>query len=158
MSTEQQTVGLLRESASHEAGHVFMCLSSQVADLTFARASSTGRGTSRLTNAAQLSPMWAARIAVAGRVSEEVLLNLPPRRVPDNDGFLLHPALASLAGEATEDTVRDDVRRRLAGSQHVVRAIAERLATTPDSDVDISALREVYVRTDSTGPSGKAVS
>jgi hypothetical protein len=144
MSTSTSSGGPapLLESACHEAGHVFVCVSSAQARLEFARAATSGRGTSRLVNAGEIDAELAAQIAVAGRISEEVLLGLPGRSVPDNDGYLLAAALTRLSGAYTEDHAREHVRRQLTGSMDKVRAIAELLAANADTDVSVDLLRE----------------
>jgi hypothetical protein len=136
-----RTAAPLVESSYHEAGHVVVCLLEADADLRFARASTTGRGTSRLANAGQLSARRAAQIAVAGRVSEEVFLNYGIREVPDNDGYLLRPALEHLMPVCAEQTIRDEVRVLLSANAPAVERVSALLRVNADSDVDCPQLR-----------------
>jgi len=128
------TITPLRESASHEAGHVLLCLVTPSADLAFARAATGGRGTSRLINPMEQEPGVAAQIAVAGRVSEEVLLGLRPRPVPNNDGFLLTWALDQLEG-VSEDEIRRQVREQFEAHRPLLAAITDLLHDHADEDV-----------------------
>ena len=132
---------LLQESASHESGHVLLCFRTDAAQLAFARASTAGRGTSKLLNATELDPQAAARIAVAGRVAEEVLLSAPRREVPENDGYLLTWALDQLDGDYTEEDARAEVAELLRASEPALRRVAECLSEHADADVDVDALR-----------------
>lgn len=130
-----ETVTPLRESASHEAGHVLLCLVTPTADLAFARASTAGRGTSRLLNPKEQPPEVAARIALAGRVGEEVLLGSEPQPVPENDGFLLSWAMEKLGGEPTEETIRAQLRDDFTRDRELLGAVAGLLHAHPDEDV-----------------------
>jgi len=132
---------LLLESSYHEAGHVVLCLTGADAKLDFARASSGGKGTSRLSNAADLTPHRAAQIALAGRVSEEEFLGYPARDVPDNDGYLLRPALAALAGTCDEEQARTATRAVLRRHAAAVTSVARVLRRHADEDVPSSILR-----------------
>jgi len=132
---------LLLESSYHEAGHVVVCLAGTDAKVEFARASSGGKGTSRLTNAADLTPYRAAQIALAGRVSEEEFLGYPARAVPDNDGYLLRPALAALAGTCDEEEARTATRTVLRRHAAAVTSVARILRRHADVDVPSSILR-----------------
>lgn len=130
-----ETVSRLRESASHEAGHVLLCLVTPSADLAFARAATAGRGTSRLLNPMEQQPEVAARIALAGRVAEEVLLGSDPRPVPENDGFLLTWAMEKLGGEPSEEAIRAQLHDDLTRDRELLAAVADLLHDHPDKDV-----------------------
>lgn len=147
------TASPLRESACHEAGHVLLCLTLDGPELEFARAASSGRGTSRLRNAKDLAPRLAACIAVAGRVSEQVLLGLPTRPLPDNDQYLLTWALQQLGETVTEADIRAEVNDMLRTSYGALTAIADTLATNADTDVPRDVLAEaVGAALGSAGP------
>jgi hypothetical protein len=138
------------ESAVHEAGHVFVCLAGG-ATIEFARAGTAGPGTSRLVDPKSHPPDFAARIAVAGRSSEEVLLGISRRNLPVNDGYLLAWARDALGDGFDEDRTRDEVVAYLGANEPVVRAIADELQAHADSDVPARRLREIYDITNRVG-------
>lgn len=144
MRTPEDT-DLLRSSASHEAGHVLLCLRTEGARLGFARAATSGRGTSKLLNPKELPERTAAKIAVAGRVAEEVLLGDEPRPLPDNDNYLLAWALERLGPKVTEAEVRAELKGEFEVQREDLCGIADLLYAHPDEDVPADRLKAALV-------------
>jgi hypothetical protein len=141
----------LRSSASHEAGHVLLCLRTEGARLGFARAATIGRGTSKLLNPKDLPERTAAKIAVAGRVAEEVLLGVPARPLPDNDNYLLVWALDRLGPAVTEEEIRAELKGEFEADRAALRRIADELFAHPDQDVPADRLAAVVPTTRTAG-------
>jgi hypothetical protein len=129
-------ISVLRQSACHEAGHVLLCLRTQEAELGFARAASVGRGTSKLLNPKDLPARTAAKIAVAGRVSEEVLLGVEPQPLPDNDNYLLVWALEQLGPSVTEREIRAELASEFEADRIALQRMADELYANPDTDLE----------------------
>jgi hypothetical protein len=122
---------------------VLLCLRTEGARLGFARAATAGQGTSKLLNPKELPERTAAKIAVAGRVSEEVLLGSEPLPLPDNDNYLLTWALDRLGPAVTEADVRSELKLEFEADRAALQRIADELFAHPDEDVMADRLEAV---------------